>query len=200
LTEIEDTEAEIKTLENAITNASGQTVAVIEPARPPYTQNPPIIRSEGMPKWILPVIILESLVILGLVAYIWWRPGGTPFTPSSYPQATIRSPSNGTEVGETFNAAGTVQNVPEERELWLYHYDMAAHHYYFDQLLASNGAWHFDNIVIGETGVPEGRNKYRLGLISVNKDDGDLLRQQHDTVQYLPNSALTLTEIFIIRK
>ena len=149
-------------------------------------------------RWSVALLTLALVVAAALLGFSVGTRASAADTGSN-PQATINAPNDGAEIGRVLNANGTYNNIPSNRELWLYHQDTFTKRYYLDPAETNSGLWQVENIAIGDDHT-EDQLKYQLGFISVSREDGARLRIEHDNLPALPASTQTLAEIVFFRR
>lgn len=120
--------------------------------------------------------------------------------PSGKPEFTITSPKNGDDVDNVIDIQGTFTNAPPNVEIWLYVYATDIKKYYFSQVdLLDNSQWKAKAVTIGDPN--EHGTRFKVGIIALNLQDSNALRQSPDRLDSIPSAAEILTkEIILYRK
>lgn len=168
--------------------AVGVTVFSTLASRPEPTRETPSITPEvPTPTDTLPTNTLTE------------TPINMPTTTSILPiEVSITSHSDGAEVSHTIDISGPYQNIPEDRQIWLYVYATFIRKYYLQPIdRLNNGTWQVRGLIIGEP--DETGTRFKIGLISVDERDHENLLMNFSALDELPPSSQNLHEITVYR-
>jgi hypothetical protein len=121
-------------------------------------------------------------------------PSLRPTTPSPSPQpiAQIFSPSADNAVSRFAVFSGSVKNLPNDLNMWLYVKGSDEGKYYFHTVTTSgNDHWNVENVIIGSEGSEDVGAEFEIGIVLANASESAEINSQPDGRNDLPGRRVT---------